>query len=112
LGFIDGLSLAVITRLAYAPPYTDNRYPQLVYTIPILINTAPIFIFCVVGVFTTFSWDSAFRTMLVGAIPITIMAIITHYFAGSFLEFADWLVAQKASRQPSANLLSLSENKS
>ena len=110
LGMIDGTALAVITRVAYSPPDSDSRYPQLVYAVPIFIDVAPIFIIALIGAFTNFSWDNALRIMLIGAIPMTVMGVITAYFTGLFLEFVDLLMAQKASRNTSANMLSLDEN--
>lgn len=103
LGFLDGVSLALITKFTYSPPKNGDLYPRLVYAVPILINTAPIFIICLIGVFTTFSWDNAIRTVLISSIPIMVMGLITAYFAGLFLEFADWLIAQTPSRNTPAN---------
>ena len=111
LGVLDGIALAIITHYAYAPADRSSHYPRLVYSVPILINISPIVILCFIGAFRPpHTWDHTITVFLAGCIPITLMGIITHYFAGLFLEFTDQLMLQKASRNPPANMLSLGEN--
>lgn len=95
LGLLDGIALAIITHYAYAPADTPSRYPRLVYTVSILINISPIVLLCLIGAVDPLNWDHAITVLLAGCIPITLMGIITHYFAGLFLEFADQLMAEK-----------------
>lgn len=106
LGFFDGVSLAVITRFAYEPADISSRYTKLVYTVPILINVAPIFIISLIGAFRPFTLQNTLTFIAVGGLIAAAMALLTAYFAGLFLEFTDLLLAQKASRQLSANVLS------
>ena len=107
LGFLDGIALAIITHYAYAPADRSSHYSQLVYSVPILINISPIVVLCLIGAFSPHTWDHTVTVFLAGCIPITLMGIITHYFAGLFLEFTDQLMLQKSSRNPPSNVLSL-----
>ncbi|MBA3869465.1 MAG: hypothetical protein H0X30_09945 [Anaerolineae bacterium] len=110
LGLIDGIALAVITRFAYAPPNTDKHYHQLVYAVPIFINTTPIFIIFFIGALRPFTVQNILTFIAIGSLLMLAMGLLTAYFAGLFLEFTDWLIAQKATRNPPANMLSLGEN--
>lgn len=111
LGCVDGILLALITKFAYAPPNSRSYYPQLVYTIAILVNTVPMFI--ILGGLVL-SWAvmpltlSQTLTSLIcsGGIPALVIGIITAYFVGLFLEFVDLLMVQTPTRNPTTNTLS------
>ena len=106
LGLIDGVSLAFITRFAYEPPDHSSRYSKLVYTAPILINTAPILFISVTEVANHFSVPNVLIAISIGGLIASAMGYLTAYFVGLFLEFVDSLMMQKASRNPPANVLS------
>jgi hypothetical protein len=106
LGFIDGISLAVITRFAYTPANVPSRYPKWVYTVTVVINTAPIVIVSFVGAFSPFTLQHTLTAIAVGGLIAAAMGLLTAYFAGLFLEFADWLMGQTTSRNTPANMLS------
>ena len=111
MGFVNGILLAEITWLAYAPPSSRSYYPKLVYSVAIITNTVPIF--TVFGGLML-SWavmpltlsQSITSLMCSGGIPALIIGVITAYFAGGFLEYADALTTQTPSRQSSVNVLS------
>ena len=111
MGFVDGILLAGITKFAYAPPNSTGYYPKTVYTVAILTNTAPIFIIfgglnlsCVVVPFSLV--QSLIYLIFIGGIPALVIGIITAYFAGGFLEYADSQISNLPSRNPPVNVLS------
>jgi hypothetical protein len=71
-----------------------------------MINTTPILIIAFIGAFSPFNLQHTLTAIAVGGLIAAAMGLLTAYFAGLFLEFADWLMPQKSSRNTPVNVLS------
>jgi hypothetical protein len=111
LGFIDGMVLNCITGFFYAAPKSASIYPGLIYSVAIIINTVPFFIF-LGGL--VLSWaamplsigQAATSILCSSGIPAFLAGAATAYFCGGYLEYVDSLLKDTPTRNVPMNVLS------